>query len=77
MAGEDDLRRGAKTTERIRRGGLRGAAYAPRDFDVDGRACDGCAEVIEPTDKFRTLTIAGEDFQLHDACYYVWVNFRA
>jgi len=75
MAGDGDLRRSAKTTERMRRGGLRGAAYDPRDFEVDGWACDGCAEIIEHTDKFRNLTIAGEDFLLHDPCYYVWVNF--
>ena len=60
---------GPSTPDRMRRGGLRGAACDPRDFDVDGRVCDGCAEIIEPTDKFRSVAVAGVDVQLHDAGY--------
>jgi hypothetical protein len=78
MADEIEQRRAAKTTEMMRRGGVRGNSYDIRgqdEFGV-GIVCDGCGEVIDAGENMRTASIGGVlDVRFHNVCYGAWLNF--
>jgi hypothetical protein len=74
-----DKRRADMTMEKIRRGDLLEPTSHRRKIGVgDGTACDGCGEIITPTEKMHSARVGGVvDLRLHDPCYAAWTIFRS
>lgn len=76
MADDVERRRATKTTELMRRGGLRPSYDIPGD-NLQVLLCDACREPLAAGEHVRTVSIAGIfNAQLHDVCYRVWLDFK-
>ena len=73
-----DKRRADMTTAKIRRGELlEPTSHRRKIGGGDGTACDGCGEIIAPSEKMHSTRV-GEvvALRLHDPCYTAWTIFR-
>jgi hypothetical protein len=74
-----DQQRADRTTDKTRRGGLPApTGYARKPSLGDGRPCNGCGEVIPPTEMLFTVSFAEDSlsWMFHDVCCEAWVKSK-
>ena len=74
-----DKARAEITTEKIRGGGLSAPTPHRRKIVLgDGTGCDGCGQIIKPTERLHSVRIGDVlTLRLHDVCYIAWTTYRA
>ena len=73
-----DLQRQRKTEEKVRQGGLP-APTADLPWVTTGhqQSCDGCSEIVQPTDQTYEVRVRGVlPLRFHPDCYSAWVHFN-